>query len=113
MAFQGHLLAGGRHQHQLSGLQGELRLGIGHGAGACLGHKNYKGIGTGQVKGLGAIHTDGLHIAAVVESVLIHQLGTDRGGIVYLGLEVLVDAVNRGFVCNVALNKLKSLQFRV
>lgn len=31
----------------------------------------------------------------------------------YLGLEVLEDAVNRGFVCNVALNKFKSLQFRV
>ena len=66
MAFQGHALAGGGHQHQLSGQQGEL------------------GLGTGQVKGLGAIHTDGLHIAAVVESVLIYQLGTDGGGIVHL-----------------------------
>ena len=84
MALQGYLLAGGGHQHQLSGLQGELRLGIGHRVGACLGHKGHKGIGTGQVKGLGAIHTDGLHIAAVVESVLIHQLGTDGGGIVHL-----------------------------
>ena len=84
MALQGHPLAGGGHQHQLSGLQGEFRLGIGHSAGACLGHKSHKGIGTGQVKGLGAIHTDGLHIAAVVESVLIHQLGTDGGGIVHL-----------------------------
>lgn len=84
MAFQGHSLAGGGHQHQLSGLQGELRLGIDHSAGACLGHKGHKGIATGQVKGLGAIHTDGLHIAAVMESVLIHQLGTDGGGIVHL-----------------------------
>lgn len=84
MALQGHALAGGGHQHQLSGLQGELGLGIGHRAGTCLGHKGHKGIGTGQVKGLGAIYTDGLHIAAVVESVLIHQLGTDGGGIVHL-----------------------------
>ncbi len=84
MALQGHLLAGCGHQHQLSGLQGELGLGIGHRAGACLGHKGHKGIGTGQVKGLGAIHTDGLHIAAVMESVLIHHLGTDGGGTVHL-----------------------------
>lgn len=84
MALQGNPLVGGGHHHQLTGLQGNLRLGIGHRAGACLGHKGHKGIGTGQVKGLGAIHTDGLHIAAVVESVLIHQLGTDGGGIVRL-----------------------------
>lgn len=45
MALQGHLLEDGGHQHQLSGLQGELRLGIGHSAGACLGHKGHKGIG--------------------------------------------------------------------
>ena len=84
MALQGNLLAGGGHQHQLSGLQGELGLGIGHSAGSCLGHKGHKGIGNGQVQGLGAIHTDGLHIAAVVESVLIYQLGTDGSGIVHL-----------------------------
>ena len=84
VALYAHLLNGSGDKGQLAGLQHDLALGIGHGAGACLGHKGHKGIGTGQVQGLGAIHTDGLHIAAVMESVLIYQLGTDGGGIVHL-----------------------------
>ena len=62
-------------------MQGELRLGIGHSARACLGYKGHKGVLSLQVKGVGALYAVGLHVAGVVEAVLVHQLGTDRGGI--------------------------------
>lgn len=75
MALQGQTLAGGGHQHQLSGLQGELRLGIGHSAGACLGHKGHKGVLAGEVMGVGALYGEGLYVAGVVEAVLTLNVG--------------------------------------
>lgn len=84
VALYAHLLNGSGDKRQLAGLQRNLALGIAHRARAGLGHQSHKGIGIGQGEGAGAVHTEGVHKAAVVESVLIHQPGTDEGGIVHL-----------------------------
>ena len=84
VALYAHLLNGSGDKGQLAGLQRDLALGIAHRARAGLGHQGHKGIGIGQGEGAGAVHTEGVHKAAVVEPVLVDEFGTDGGGVVGL-----------------------------
>ena len=84
VALYAHLLNGSGDKRQLAGLQRDLALGIAHRARAGLGHQGHEGISIGQREGAGAVHTEGVYKAAVVEPVLVDEFGTDGGGVVGL-----------------------------
>ena len=93
VALYAHLLNGSGDKGPLAGRQRDLALGIAHRARAGLGHQGHKGVGIDQ--GEGAVHTEGVHKAAVVEPVLVDEFGTDGGGVVGL-VEAELEGGTRG-----------------